>query len=294
MKTKKTIETTTEELSYMAVPGGPVDPKKGALVVWRVERTTQRQTMRGTRKYKPGAPKTQVQTGMGWEKQVARGGRGWVAEVQHPAERGDKAFAKGSLTLVREDRWDEFLEGALKHDLWGDFGLKKMPGGWPEDIIIGPEAAWDTVASGTPVKALNLYGYAHKLFDQNGLPLPQRVGFNYLDGHMNNECYDLKAVVEVLQKRDDVTIYPNGGERSWGGDDSPIGEIPYYNRHEGHTHCIKFDWHPIQNYGHPSQGKPINLEQIFETPARELVIRYRNLRAVAVFEVHKLHPKETS
>ena len=292
MKTKKTIETTTEELSYMEVPGGPVDPKKGALVVWRVERTTQRQSMRGTRKYKPGAPKTHVRTGMGWEKQVARGGRGKLAEVQHPGEGGDKTFTKGYLALVREDRWDEFQEGALKYCLWG--GDLRPPKGWYEDITIVPEAAWDVVTSGTPVKVLNLYGYAHLLFDGEGLPLPQRVGFNYLDGHMNNECYDLKAVVEVLQKRDDVTIYPNGGKRSWRDDDSPIGEIPYYNRHEGHTHCIKFDWHPIQNYGHPSQGKPINLEQIFETPARELVIRYRNLRAVAVFEVHKLHPKETS
>jgi len=95
VKTKKTIETTTEELSYMEVPGGPVDPKKGALVVWRVERTTQRQSMRGTRKYKPGAPKTHVRTGMGWEKQVARGGRGKLAEVQHPGEGGDNGDAEG-------------------------------------------------------------------------------------------------------------------------------------------------------------------------------------------------------
>jgi hypothetical protein len=248
MKTKKTIETTTEELSYMEVPGGPVDPKKGALVVWRVERTTQRQAMRGTRKYKPGAPKTHVQTGMGWEKQVARGGRGWVAEVQHPSECGDKAFSKGSLALVREDRWDEFLAGALKYDMWGGCGVEKMPEGWSKGIIIGPETAWDVVTSGTPVKVLNQYGYAHLLFDGEGLPLPQRVGFNYLDGHMNNECYDLKAVVEVLQKRDDVTIYPNGGERPL-RNGSPIGRIPYYNSHEGHTHCIKFDWHPsVEDY----------------------------------------------
>jgi hypothetical protein len=245
MKTKKTIETTTEELSYMAVPGGPVDPKKGALVVWRVDRTTQRQAMRGTRKYKPGAPKTHVRTGMGWEKQVARGGDGWTAEVQHPAE-PNMRISKGYLTLVREDRWDEFLEGVRKYSLWG--GDPRPPEGWYEDITISLEAAWHVVTSGTPVKVFNLYHYAHLLFDGEGLPLPRCVGFNYIDGSMNNEYYDLKAVVEVLQKRDDVTLYPNGGERSW-GNDSPIGEIPYYNNHEGHTHCIKFDWHPsVEDY----------------------------------------------
>ena len=33
MKTKKTIETTTEELSYMEVPSGPVDPKASMMQV---------------------------------------------------------------------------------------------------------------------------------------------------------------------------------------------------------------------------------------------------------------------
>jgi hypothetical protein len=240
MKTKKTIETTQEELSYMTVPGGPVDPKKGALVVWRLERTTQRQTMRGIWKYNLADPVISVRTGMGWEKQVARGGEGWSAEVEH-------TDSTGFLTLIREDRWDEFLAGVLKYPLWG--GGPDYPEDWIKDIIIEAKAAWDVVASGTPVKVLNQYVYAHLLFDGEGLPLPQRVGFNYIDGQMSNEYYDLKAVVEVLQKRDDVTIYPNGGGGSWGDDDSPIGEIPYYNNRDGHTHCIRFDWHPsVEDY----------------------------------------------
>lgn len=243
MKTRTILETTNEELSFMEVPGGPVDSEKGPLVVWRLERTTTRHKQDPQNQVE-NAPVINVQTGMGWEKEVTTSETNyWTAYVKHPPTPWNKSPNRGYLTLVREDHWAEFLEGALKHDIWYsdllDENCKRI-----NALIIDPEEAWSVVTSGIPVKVLNKYDYAHLLFDAEGVPLPQRISFDYINAQMSNEYYDLESVVEVLQKRDDITFYLNERQKTFKKDNSIIQEIPYYNRHEARTHCIKFDWHP--------------------------------------------------
>lgn len=229
MKTT-TIESTEENLSCKIIPGGPVIAKKGPLVVWKLERKTQRQTTQGNRKYKPSILKTDIKTGVGWEKKIFSKNPNFLAQVEHIDNQGRHTHAKGKLVLIQENRWDEFLNFIVKNNIWST----DCPS---YNFIVEDTDAWELVNSGLPLKAINLYSYAHLIFDVNGLPLPQCVKFDYIDGNINNRDYDLEAIVQTIRSRDDITI-------SKQRNNNPISPIPYYNRTETRWNQVEFYWHP--------------------------------------------------
>lgn len=107
------------------------------------------------------------------------------------------------------------------------------------------------IENGEEVIFIESYGASHQLFDLDGEALPVALFFNYTDGGFSEGKYDLVKAVEILRKRDDITLEEGGGERfpgSWSGDpEDPrryVGTIPYYNAGRGRTACIEFGWHP--------------------------------------------------
>jgi len=106
---------------------------------------------------------------------------------------------------------------------------------------------------GEEVVFIEVHGAAHQIFDLDGLPLPVCLGFNYIDGGFAEDKYDLLKAVNILLKREDVTLALNGGERSYyyDGKESDsidpkvyIGSIPGYNAERGRSQCLSFRWHP--------------------------------------------------
>lgn len=90
-------------------------------------------------------------------------------------------------------------------------------------------------------------GAAHMLFNLVGDPLPVQIYFDYISEMMDNEHYDLRGVLNELEKRDDITVWSDG-----------IIDIPYYNREEGCNKCIEFSWAPTTEDYHELWGWCLN------------------------------------
>ena len=70
------------------------------------------------------------------------------------------------------------------------------------------------------------------------LPLPKSMYFDYINGFLDNEVYDLEKVLSVLKTRDDVQIRTDRMCRE-------IQDVPYYNQNEhGYRKFIDFIWQP--------------------------------------------------
>jgi hypothetical protein len=107
---------------------------------------------------------------------------------------------------------------------------------------------------GEDVRFIESHGAGHQLFDLNDNPLPVALEFNYIDGGMSEDRFDLEKVVRILLEREDVILAERGGERfygEWRGKpDDParyIGGIPHYNRDRGRSQCVSFRWHPTED-----------------------------------------------
>lgn len=126
------------------------------------------------------------------------------------------------------------------------------------------------LSSGEEVVFVEVHSAAHQLFDMDGLPFPVGLIFNYIDGGMSEDRYDLVKASEILMKRKDVLLLPGGGEsRSSGPQDDPrsyVGAIPYYNTAAGRRSCLQFHWRAsvedyrrvwalaLEDRSHPGKG----------------------------------------
>ena len=73
----------------------------------------------------------------------------------------------------------------------------------------------------------------HSIFDLNDNKLPRAQHFDYITAKIHDGCYDLKLILEMLEKRNDIQFLKNG-----------ITPIPYYNRDSQHQNYLEFIWIP--------------------------------------------------
>lgn len=113
---------------------------------------------------------------------------------------------------------------------------------------------------GSPDNLLRFDSWDHSFWSLDGSLFPSAIYFGYIDARIDNRTYDLEKLVEILQKRDDVTILAASEE--WDSrvrqlrykkhtlDDlvalpgEEIDQIPGYNRDGGRTHTVTFMWTP--------------------------------------------------
>ncbi len=125
--------------------------------------------------------------------------------------------------------------------LWGSEDFNKQC----EEFLVLTPYTYFTDYGMEGVELLCLSWYDHNLYDINKVIQPRAMYFNYIDAHMNNRCYNLEEVVQVLEARDDIEWLDSRHpwEREYKG---RIMKIPYYNTEEGYTHCIEFMWKPTE------------------------------------------------
>ena len=87
-----------------------------------------------------------------------------------------------------------------------------------------------------------VYDVASELMFEVGSdkPLPKSIYFDYINGWMDNEHYNLHEVLKVLESRDDVAIDTVR--------EAKIQYVPYYNQNEdGTRQFISFCWQPKED-----------------------------------------------
>jgi hypothetical protein len=96
---------------------------------------------------------------------------------------------------------------------------------------------------------------SNSIYDYNKEELPKGIYFDYINGHISNDVFDLEDMLEKLQKRKDI---------KFAKDEDKILEIPYYNRERDRNRYLKFIWTPnkedydtIKNLNHHSRYENI-------------------------------------
>jgi hypothetical protein len=210
------------------------------LVAYRVTYTESVTTCRNGR--------TNVKEGSVWSK----GGVCMKGEL-------DKVLAGKTQNLpehatVMRDGWHsaiqavkpEYLEVARKVGWYIDDDTDPYGGLDEKDPITALE-------NGEDVRFIECHGASHQLFDLKGNALPVALNFNYIDGGLSEDRFDLVKAAEILMKRDDVILREGGGERyfDWRGDANDperfVGRIPHYNAERGRSRCLAFRWHPTED-----------------------------------------------
>jgi hypothetical protein len=79
----------------------------------------------------------------------------------------------------------------------------------------------------------------YSLVDVRGRPVPRALKFDYMEGGLANDRFDLEKVAEVLAENPEVEIVTDRR-----GGNSAISEIPYYNAHDGRDQQIQLVWRP--------------------------------------------------
>jgi len=78
------------------------------------------------------------------------------------------------------------------------------------------------------------FDYAsHSIFDLNDKKLPRAQHFDYIEAQIHDGCYNLKLILELLEKRNDIQFLTKG-----------IVPIPYYNQDDQQQNYIEFIWIP--------------------------------------------------
>lgn len=76
------------------------------------------------------------------------------------------------------------------------------------------------------------------IVDMSGRPVPVAITFDYLDGGLDEEQYDIDAVAAHLAENPEITFLGEGLSRSG------VSEVPYYNAYDGRERQVKFIWRP--------------------------------------------------
>lgn len=80
---------------------------------------------------------------------------------------------------------------------------------------------------------LDYYSYSGDLKKLDGTYYPKRISFDYINGSIDNENYDLEKLLDFLKTKDNIQLKFN-----------TILNIPYYNCEEGRNQFIAFDYIP--------------------------------------------------
>lgn len=80
--------------------------------------------------------------------------------------------------------------------------------------------------------------YDHSVVDFRGRPVPMAMHFDYMEGGISNDRFDLEKVAAVLQENPEVEILTEGRRNG------PISAIPYYNASDERDTQIQFIWRP--------------------------------------------------
>jgi hypothetical protein len=131
------------------------------------------------------------------------------------------------------------------------------------------------------------------LLDINEDPIPQIINFNYIDGHINSKKYDIKELIILLSKRDDIIFYDEDNINSV--DHKKIKLIPqiipFQEDEENYT--LYFGYKPnkedykkiIENYNN-------NIKNNEYAPLPDIVIQMNLLDTNTVkLENNKIKPK---
>jgi hypothetical protein len=79
-----------------------------------------------------------------------------------------------------------------------------------------------------------------------GKILPKAIFFNYINGNIDNEYYDLKKLLNHLKTFDNIKFYNNTYNKEL--EKQEIIDIPYYNAENGKDKYINFIIDPTKNW----------------------------------------------
>lgn len=108
---------------------------------------------------------------------------------------------------------------------------------------------------------VRMYRSGHMVFDLADRLLPMAIRFDYINGGITNEDYDLDQVVSVLKQNQQV--------RGLSDDVIETSDIPWYNRESHRSKAVEFVFSPTQE----------QMQQIWQT-ARQMNARYPSTQIV--------------
>lgn len=144
-----------------------------------------------------------------------------------------------STTLVGEDfklsavLWTEAFKETLRTLGWTDAVYQEIQNCTdPYTRLLHGQATLDDVVL--------VNTSSQMIFDVQNRPLPLAVHFDYINGQMDNERYDLRKALAILKTREDIRFVQHN---RWENADG-IQTIPGYNQSDGRTTFISFVWMP--------------------------------------------------
>jgi len=165
----------------------------------------------------------------------------------------------GWLEAMRDYGWIDYEKGVAREDL----------------IVMEPLTALE---KGLPVEFYLVNHACHRAFALDGQPIPVRLDFEYISGHMDNAHYRLDEAARILLARSDVVVDSDRANPKSPGD--YINWIPGYNASPGCDRYISFEWHPTMddyrrvyaramNYPRPSwmkgkKGTPVSSDDLYQ------------------------------
>lgn len=98
---------------------------------------------------------------------------------------------------------------------------------------------YDAIEQGNDVVLLTFKSNDHTIRDLDDNLMPVAMFFDYIQGHITNDRYDLNEVYKILQDRNDIEFILDKKKK-----EGVIKDIPYYNADLERFACIEFIWHP--------------------------------------------------
>lgn len=103
------------------------------------------------------------------------------------------------------------------------------------------ETPFTHIMSGKPYEVVRLSTWDNTLYTVDDKPLPVAMNFDYSNGRVNNQVFDLDKLIAHLKSRGDVTFH----EPDRTNPNPLLHHVPSYNRGGGSgTLHLSFTWHP--------------------------------------------------